>query len=61
MKYISFILPSIVVLLTIFGIVGNYYAGNTAAMNANITAAIGWLIVAGDKFVDFLNERNQRA
>lgn len=61
MKYFKFILPSIIVLLAIFGIIGNHITGNNAAMNANITAAIGWLIIAANSFIEFLEQRNQHA
>ena len=57
MKYVNFILPGIVTLLCTLGIVTNYYSGNNVAMNANITGAIGWLIITANGVVDFLENR----
>jgi hypothetical protein len=57
MKYIKLLFPFVIVLLSVVGIIASYGANNTAAFHANIMAALGWLIVASDAVVDFLNER----
>lgn len=57
MRYLQFILPSIVAILCVMGIVFSNTISNGIAMNAYIMAAIGWLIVASNAFIDFLNQR----
>ena len=50
--------PVLLVVLSILGIAVSYFNGNDAALNANISAAIAWLVIATDEVVTFLREKN---
>ena len=44
--------PVLIVVVTIFNIIASYIADNTAALNANIIALTGWIVLAFDEFFD---------
>lgn len=58
MKAIRVAMPVLVAVGAAIGIGSNYMEGNTNAMWANISALCGWLIVAGDEIVKYLDERS---
>lgn len=44
--------PVVVVLVTIVNLIASYGADNTAALNANVIALCGWLVLAIESFSD---------
>ncbi|MFY8212179.1 MAG: hypothetical protein ACOVLB_05885 [Candidatus Nanopelagicus sp.] len=54
MKYIKSFLPMLVVVITIFNLVASIESGNDSAMYANITALIGWALLAVESYTEFL-------
>ncbi len=53
-------MPVLVAVLAAIGIGASYMDGNSNAMWANVSALCGWIIVAGDNIVHYLNEREYR-
>jgi len=60
MKELKVAMPVIVALLAAVNIGVNFMDGNTNAVWANVSALCGWMIVAGDNIVTYLNERPYR-
>ena len=60
MKELKVAMPVIVALLAAVNIGVNVMDGNTNAVWANVSALCGWMIVAGDNIVTYLNERPYR-
>jgi hypothetical protein len=54
MKYVRAFLPMFVVLITVFNLFTSIGAGNDSAMYANITALIGWALLAVESYTEFL-------
>jgi hypothetical protein len=44
--------PVAIVIVTVINLIASYGADNTAAINANIVALIGWLAIVFDEFFD---------
>ena len=44
--------PVLIVVITIFNIIASYGADNSAALNANIVALVGWISIVFDEFFD---------
>ncbi len=60
MKELKVAMPVLVAVLAAIGIGASYMDGNSNAMWANVSALCGWIIVAGDNIVHYLNEREYR-
>jgi hypothetical protein len=56
MREFKVALPVFVAVMAAIGIGANYIAGNTNAAWANFSALCGWIIVAGDNIVEYLNK-----
>jgi len=57
MKYLRMCLPIVIVLLSVLGITVNYFNGNDVAFHAYVIATSGWLAIAADEIVTFLDNR----
>ena len=44
--------PVLIVVVTIFNIIASYGADNSAALNANIVALVGWIAIVFDEFFE---------
>lgn len=57
MKEFRVAVPVLVAVMAAIGIGVNYVSGNTPAAWANFSALCGWIIVAGDEVIKYLDER----
>jgi len=60
MKELKVVMPVLVAIIAAIGIGMNYMDGNKEATWAYLSALCGWLIVAGDNIVKYLEERPYR-
>jgi hypothetical protein len=44
--------PVAIVIVTIINLIVSYGADNTAAVNANVVALVGWIAIAFDEFFE---------
>jgi len=59
MKYLNFVLPVIITLLSIIGIIASYGAGNDSALSAYVVALSGWMVIATDEVIKFIDSRRK--
>lgn len=50
--------PVAVVIVTIINLIVSFEVDNTAAVNANIVALVGWLAIVFDEFFDKKGDNN---
>jgi hypothetical protein len=50
--------PVAIVIVTIINLIVSYGADNTAAVNANVVALVGWLSIVFDEFFDKKGDTN---
>lgn len=59
-RYLRFALPVVICAMSVIGLIANWFNNNEPAANGYFIALLGWLVIATDEFIRFLDIRKDK-